>query len=72
MATTDEPGLVPLKLVFWFAIIFASFNLFARLNATLIAALFVFALSASAALFLILEMSAPFAGLLLDSQYPAA
>jgi hypothetical protein len=57
-------------LIFWLAIIFASFSLFARLNATLIAALFVFALSASAALFLILEMSEPFAGLMQVSSAP--
>jgi hypothetical protein len=56
-------------LVFWLAIIFASFSLFARLNPTLVAALVVFALSASAALFLILEMSEPFAGLM---QIPSA
>jgi hypothetical protein len=56
-------------LVFWLAIIFASFSLFARLNPTLIAALVVFALSASAALFLILEMSEPFTGLM---QIPSA
>jgi hypothetical protein len=51
-------------LVFWLAIIFASFSLFSRLNPTLVAALIVFALSSSAALFLILEMSEPFAGLM--------
>jgi hypothetical protein len=51
-------------LVFWLAIIFASFNLFSRLNPTLVVAMVVFALSASAALFLILEMSQPFAGLM--------
>jgi hypothetical protein len=51
-------------LVFWLAIIFASFSLFSRLNPTLVVALVVFALSASAALFLILEMSQPFAGLM--------
>jgi hypothetical protein len=51
-------------LIFWLAIIFASFSLFAPLNSTLTAALAVFALSASAALFLILEMSEPFAGLM--------
>jgi hypothetical protein len=56
-------------LVFWLAIIFASFSLFARLNPTLIVGLVVFALSASAALFLILEMSQPFAGLM---QIPSA
>jgi len=56
-------------LVFWLAIIFASFSLFSRLNPTLVAALVVFALSASAALFLILEMSQPFAGMM---QIPSA
>jgi hypothetical protein len=56
-------------LVFWLAIIFASFCLFAPLNPTLIVALVVFALSASAALFLIAEMSEPFSGLM---QIPSA
>jgi hypothetical protein len=51
-------------LVFWLAIIFASFNLFSRLNPTHVVAMVVFALSASAALFLIVEMSEPFAGLM--------
>jgi hypothetical protein len=57
-------------LVFWLAVIFASFSLFAELNPTLIAALVVFALSASCALFLILEMSQPFAGLMQISSTP--
>jgi len=56
-------------LLFWLAIIFASFSLFARLNPTLIAALCIFALSASGAIFLILEMSQPFTGLM---QIPSA
>jgi hypothetical protein len=56
-------------LIFWLAIIFASFCLFAPLNPTLIVALVVFALSASAALFLIAEMSEPFSGLM---QIPSA
>jgi hypothetical protein len=57
-------------LVFWLAIIFASFSLFSRLNPTMIAALFVFALSASGAIFLILELSQPFAGLMQISSAP--
>ena len=56
-------------MVLWLAIIFMSFCLFSRLNPTLIVALVVFALSASAAIFLILEMSEPFAGLM---QIPSA
>src|ERR1035438_8496927 len=51
-------------LVFWLTMIFVSFSLFADINATTIAALCVFALSASAALFLILELSQPFTGLM--------
>jgi hypothetical protein len=51
-------------LVFWLTTIFLSFSLFSRLNATSIAALVVLALSASAAIFLILGLSTPFQGLL--------
>jgi hypothetical protein len=57
-------------LVFWLAIIFSSFSLFSRLNPTLAIALLVFALSASGAIFLILELSQPFAGLLQISSMP--
>ena len=57
-------------LVFWLAIIFASFSLFARLNLTLVVALLVFAISASAALFLILELGQPFTGLMRISDAP--
>lgn len=57
-------------LVFWLAIIFMSFSLFSRLNPTVVAALVVFALSASAAIFLILEMSQPFRGLMQISNAP--
>jgi hypothetical protein len=52
-------------LVFWLTIIFINFSLFADMNATVIAALCVFALSASASLFLILELSQPFTGLMM-------
>jgi hypothetical protein len=57
-------------LIFWLAIIFASFSLFTRFNATLITILIIFALSASAAIFLIVEMSQPFAGLIRISEAP--
>ena len=57
-------------LVFWLTIIFAGFSLFSRLNPTVIAALVVFALSASAAIFLILELSQPFSGLMQISSAP--
>jgi len=57
-------------LVFWLATIFGSFGLFAPRNATAIATLFVCALSVSGAVFLILEMYSPFAGLMQISSAP--
>jgi hypothetical protein len=55
-------------LVFWLVIIFASFSLFSDLNATALAFLCIFALSASCAIFLILELDAPFKGLMMISD----
>jgi len=52
-------------LVFWLTIIFMSFSLFADINVVTITALCIFALSASASLFLILELSQPFTGLMM-------
>lgn len=49
-------------LVFWFVVLFMSFCLFTPVNATGAAALFVIALSASAALLLYLEMTLAFSG----------
>ena len=57
-------------LVFWLTTIFLSFSLFSRLNSTSIVALVVLALSASAAIFLILGLSTPFEGLLQLSSDP--
>ena len=57
-------------LVFWLCIIFASFGLFAPRNATVIAVLFVCALSVSGAIFLILELDRSFEGLLQVSSAP--
>ena len=51
-------------LVFWLAIIFASFSLFGPMNSTVLAFTFLFALSAAGAIFLIYELSNPFTGLL--------
>jgi hypothetical protein len=56
--------------VFWLAIIFLSFGLFAPPNATVTATLFVCALSVSCAIFLILEMDRPFEGMLQISSAP--
>jgi Protein of unknown function (DUF4239) len=57
-------------LVFWLAIIFSSFGLFAPSNPTVIATLFLCALSVSGAIFLILEMYTPFEGLMQISSAP--
>src|SRR5258708_21630989 len=57
-------------LIFWLAIIFTSFGLFAPRNATTIAALFVCALSVSGAIFLILAFYTPFEGLMQISSAP--
>jgi hypothetical protein len=57
-------------LISWLTIIFASFSLFADNNGTTIVALGIFAVSASAAIFLILELSQPFAGLMTISSEP--
>jgi hypothetical protein len=57
-------------LIFWQAIIFASFGLISPFNSTLAVALTVFAASASGALFLVLELGQPFSGLLRLSSAP--
>src|ERR1700685_1378435 len=59
-------------LAFWLIIIFASFSLFAALNVTVFSFLSLFALSASGAIFLILELSEPFTGFLMISRAPVA
>jgi hypothetical protein len=61
---------VLLVVVFWLAIIFISFGLFAPRNPTAIATLFFCAVSVSGAIFLILEMYTPFQGLLQLSSAP--
>ena len=59
-----------LALVFWLIIIFTSFGLFAAPNATVLVSLCTCAFSASVAIFLILEMSSPFSGLMAISSAP--
>jgi hypothetical protein len=57
-------------LAFWLLIIFASFSLFSPLNATILTCLLLFAVSAACAIFLILELSRPFTGLMSISSAP--
>jgi hypothetical protein len=63
---------VPLlvMLVLWLTVIFISFGLFAPFNATVVASLFVAALSVSGAIFLILEMYTTYTGLIQISSAP--
>jgi hypothetical protein len=56
-------------LTFWVVVIFVSFGLFAPSNLTVITTLLICALSVSGAIFLILELDQPFAGLI---QIPSA
>ena len=51
-------------LVFWLTILLASFTLFSPINPTGGVALAIIALSASGAIYLILEMNHPFSGLM--------
>ena len=57
-------------LIFWLTMIFASFGLFARPSANVIGCLLIFAISAAGAIYLILELGQPFAGLMEISSAP--
>ena len=57
-------------LVFWLAVMFASFGLFAPRNAIAIAVLFLGAVSLSAAIFLIEELNNPLEGFIAISRAP--
>ena len=57
-------------LVFWLTIIFISFGLFSPRNITAVASLLFSALAVSCAILLILEMSAPYSGLIQVSKGP--
>jgi hypothetical protein len=57
-------------LVFWLVVLFLGFGLFARFNATVLAAFFIGAISVAGAIFLILEMYHPYGGLMKISSAP--
>lgn len=68
-ATTRMPTPFLVVLVFWLCILFASFNLFSPFSPTAFAAIVLIALSASGAIFLILELYHPFSGMMqIDSE----
>jgi Protein of unknown function (DUF4239) len=57
-------------LVFWLVTLFIGFSLYARRNATAIAAFFVGALTVAGAIFLILDLYRPYSGLMQISSAP--
>ena len=67
-STVPVPFLV--VVVFWLTIVFGTFGLFAPRNATVVAVLFLCALSVAGSLLLILEMEQPFQGLMRISDAP--
>ena len=71
-ADGDNPILTPflLILIFWLTVIFTSFGLFVEPGPVAVTALLVFALSVSSALFLIADLSQPYAGLMQISREP--
>jgi hypothetical protein len=56
-------------LTFWLVVIFASFSVFAEPSLIVIASILVYALSVSSALFLIVDLSQPFDGLMQISNH---
>ena len=67
---SSVPGPFLVVLVFWLAVIFVSFGLFAPRNAIVAVAFFVCALSVSGAIFLILELDRSFEGMIQVSSAP--
>ncbi|SJZ72621.1 Protein of unknown function [Enhydrobacter aerosaccus] len=64
------PSLLIIILVSWMVFLFVSFCLFSPLKHTSTVALAVIALSASTAVFLILELAQPFGGIMRVSEHP--
>ena len=64
------PRMVMLVLASWLAILFTSFGLFARRNATVVTALSLSALSVSGAVLLIMELNEPLSGMIKASAGP--
>lgn len=57
-------------LIFWLTIIFTSFGLFTRPKGIVVGSLLIFALSTAGAIYMILELGQPFAGLMEISSAP--
>lgn len=67
---TQVPKSLVVILIFWLTIIFIGWGIFAPRNATVVVTWLVCALSVSSAIFLILEMYTPYAGIVLVSSSP--
>jgi hypothetical protein len=67
---SKSPLPILVLMVFWFAVIFASFGLFSPRNATVIAALFLSAVSIGTAIRMTVELQRPFDGLVRISSAP--
>lgn len=67
-------GVIPVPflvaVIFWLTVTFTSFGLYAPRNATVILVLFIAALSVSASVFLLLELTDPFSGIIKVSSAP--
>ncbi len=68
ISATPRPFLI--VVVFWLSVLFLSYTIFAPLNGTVIAAVFVGALSVSVAINLIFDMDRPFTGFIKVSPVP--
>jgi len=69
-ADAGLPAALLVVVIFWLTMLFAGFTLFSPINATSATVLAIIALSASGAIFLILELNNPFSGLLQISSAP--
>jgi hypothetical protein len=69
-AAGSTPTALLIALVLWLCIVFGAFGLFTPANATVTFALFLSALCASIAIFLILEMNVPLNGIVTVSLSP--
>jgi protein-S-isoprenylcysteine O-methyltransferase Ste14 len=69
-AMTTIPGVFVLVLIIWLTLIFISFGLFAPSNTVVVGALLLCSLSIAGALFIIMEMSGPFDGLVVVQPKP--
>jgi hypothetical protein len=65
-----EPSSLLILLIFWLALLFASFGLFAPRNGTVVIALLMCALAIAGGLFMILELGTPTSGLIRISVEP--